>query len=100
MPPSWMVTHGHGGRAGGGTVSASTPRPAGPNAAQAVASAGRRWHMTPRYYAVPSARSYGPSKTFTKPLEALQYARTAAQQFHLAYAVWEPRGVRFRLLKA
>jgi hypothetical protein len=52
-----------------------------------------------RYIATPAFRCYAPAKGFSRPQDALQYARKAAETFRVAYAVWEVSTGRLRCLE-
>ena len=45
--------------------------------------------MQPTYRAAPIMLCRAPAKSFSRPLEALQFARQAADAFHVAYQVYE-----------
>jgi hypothetical protein len=41
-----------------------------------------------RFLATPAFHCHAPAKGFSRSLEALQYARKAAEVFRVGYAVW------------
>ena len=50
----------------------------------------------PTYRVAPTMTCSAPSKIFSRPLEALQYARYAADAFRVGYCVFEAHKGRLR----
>jgi hypothetical protein len=54
--------------------------------------------MGEHYRAAPDFKCHAPSRAFRRLLEALQYARDAADAFGVGYAVWHVAGGRLWLV--
>ena len=54
----------------------------------------------PTYAAAPGGQSYAPARAFSRPQEAVSFARRAAKAFRVGYAVWGRSGGRVHFLRA
>jgi hypothetical protein len=50
------------------------------------------------YYATPSSTCFAPARGFQGLLEAVRFAREAADRFRAAYVLWQRHGSSWRIL--